>query len=649
MGYEVDVESLEEAVEFCRLLQREGKADLFRGQTRDWPAITPSLFRGDEAAKSASNSVLSAFEEWSAAVPQMAPYREQDGWVTAIAQHYGIPTSFLDLTTDPEIAAIFACGSTENKDKAVIYCFQRSELEAIPGVSLVDLDVANLWRLEAQKGLFLHFANERSTSLVRQVAIRVHFPGRPASALDAHKIYPTRKSALELVIDQWIYRNTVETVMSPILSNAKIIAPIRHQTYPGVFRWREEPDITATWLGDESRWILPERRRLASANVGKVVGLTLDKFDTIQKAYADLQKQLTLGLQEAPIDHTVQLQVQIPGNQKYDELASIVLNRCWDGLCAHPFERASVVNCLAGTALALICRTLGGDWSEWEQQLWGETEAIDIAPVGGHLDSGVVSRSSFRSSISINCYDQLAAYWKRCVDEDPLLIMDYVVDPWNLFDFPGLCKMFVEEFIPSCLGWYWASCLEDNEGDLQDLWTVSFNPALIGFITRERYRFYSPMATERNADQVILIAEDMSDADLEEAFVSYLPGLLSGGEPCTVKFTDYTQDPREVWAIDRVAEQCRAIVGFGGISVLEVFPEFRDALGNSPEPEGPVNAFDGKGLGAFIIWAIANGHFDEVRGSPLNEIRHLVEKFRRDLGEANQNLEARMASQNARD
>lgn len=216
--------------------------------------------------------------------------------------------------------------------------------------------------------------------------------------------------------------------------------------------------------------------------------------------------------------------------------------------------------------------------------------------------------------------------------------MNYVVDPWILFDFDKLSKMFVEEFIPSCVGWFWKACLEDNEGQLSDLWAISFNPALLGFITLCGYRFHSPIATEVDVERIVLVSADMSEADIEESFISCLPAILRREEPFTVKFTDYSSDPREVWDINEAVEQCRTIVRTGGISVLDVIPNMRDMDGAPGDVPAPWNA---KGIGAFDIWAMANGRLREINGVPFGEIPHVFEEFFSDLGQSNQELEVR--------
>ena len=90
---DIQAPSASKALKICADLKRKGKASLFRGQTQDWPTILPTFFRLSGAEREESNTHLARFIEWASAVPQMASYCESSEALTAIAQHYGIPTT----------------------------------------------------------------------------------------------------------------------------------------------------------------------------------------------------------------------------------------------------------------------------------------------------------------------------------------------------------------------------------------------------------------------------------------------------------------------------------------------------------------------------------------------------------------------------
>lgn len=104
MDRDINFSTAAEALAYCEELMRTGVADLFRGQTNDWPTISPSLFRGSASIVNVARPLLAEFTEWANFVPQMVPYHDNPEEITAIAQHYGIPTPFLDLTRTADLA-----------------------------------------------------------------------------------------------------------------------------------------------------------------------------------------------------------------------------------------------------------------------------------------------------------------------------------------------------------------------------------------------------------------------------------------------------------------------------------------------------------------------------------------------------------------
>ncbi len=641
MGKDIHFETAADAADYCRRLVETGAADLFRGQTNDWPTISPSLLRGDVNLRKRAAEALESFREWANIVPQMAIYHGQLDAITAIAQHYGIPTPFLDLTTDPGIAELFA-RAAEGDDLsggAVIYCFKRADLERLAGFKLVEIDVVNLWRLETQRGLFLEYRDEESISEIRDIAIRLHFPRKTILVTELVRLYPLRKSALEIVIDQWIYRNQITRMFSEILEDVSVHIRVRRYTYPGAFRWRAVPEFTPEWISHNAAWVFPLPERIKSVVDPKLVPITVDSAMSAGVIFDTLMEQF-----RAPISdyvgnrEAVEFQMKVSGHEQYSDTISLILNRCWDGIRNHPYAVESGIRCMAATALALAWPLLFPDANNWEAELWGDVEFIDAAPVGGHLDAAAVSGSALRGAQHTLYDDALTKYMRRRQATGPYELMDYVVDPWVLFDFERLSVAFVEQFIPSCIGGYWKESLAGNDGMPGELWGLSFNPALLAFVTRFGFRFHSPIAVEHDVETLILVTSDMTEEEIEEVFISCMPAILAGGEPYVVKFTDHAGDERELWEIDSAIEQCKTILRIGGISVLDVFPGARD-------PDEPPTGKAPGGLGAFHIWAIAKGRLSDVNGTPLASMPELMEEFWRDLMHSNGNLEERAKSQ----
>jgi hypothetical protein len=138
-------------------------------------------------------------------------YSADDLW--AIAQHYGFPTNFLDLTTDPIVAAMFACPPTGvlGSGNATILLYTEQMIDswndpkAASGseIELLRVDVSNLWRLQAQRGLFLY--NPFSNLCDYHMPDRIVFPRASKGFVHPdYELYPKDKSMLELQLDPFL-------------------------------------------------------------------------------------------------------------------------------------------------------------------------------------------------------------------------------------------------------------------------------------------------------------------------------------------------------------------------------------------------------------------------------------------------------------
>src|ERR1044071_2784803 len=210
------VRDVDEAIELALKLRSEKPYDLFRGQVRsEWKPYT-SLMRlllRDPGALEGAQAQIIRFSLWLGGTPGLAEIAETDDAALAVAQHYGIPTHFLDFTTDPAVAGFFAADTQapEPGIESCIYCLNSSDLLSlwdtirkvqgkagieVPELEVVRPDVSNLWRLQAQSGAFLYAPTNWD---VHYPMDRILFPytGYP-SYPTKQDIYPERKSQLEI-------------------------------------------------------------------------------------------------------------------------------------------------------------------------------------------------------------------------------------------------------------------------------------------------------------------------------------------------------------------------------------------------------------------------------------------------------------------
>ena len=167
------VASVAEAVEYANELKQQGVCDLFRGQTRNYP-LTPSIFRSGVDRELAKDK-LNRLAAWIRRTPELKSLHSENNSILAVAQHYGIPTPLLDFTTSPDVAGFFASDGTpspartDEENLSCLICVNRKRFEdswcdfnqraredkGFDLVKVVEVDVKNLWRLQAQESLFI--------------------------------------------------------------------------------------------------------------------------------------------------------------------------------------------------------------------------------------------------------------------------------------------------------------------------------------------------------------------------------------------------------------------------------------------------------------------------------------------------------------
>lgn len=607
---------------------------MFRGQTFDWARLIPSLFRLTEEKRKFAYEELRLFSEWANGVPQMRNYHGNDDAITAIAQHYGIATSFLDVTTDPRVALAFAKSErAASDDDAVIYCFLEGALRHIEGIKIVKISVENLWRLEVQSGLFLDYITDSIVDAVKSMAIKIHFPRALRSAAETRRLYPLRKSALESVLDQWFYKRQIEGALDQFVPHVKNQVVVRRQTYPGIFRWREIPELTPEWLSKDLRWVQPPIESVRITGRPLDLKIRLQVSDPLRDA-KNLRELILPAICEAfAAGRLLSFDFELSGvGKRYSKRISQIANWVWDGIRVLPYKISELASAMANmlTILSHVSKRTKHS-SNLAQILFGETDIIEVAPVGGHIEAGFVSKSDLDVARNYAGGRGFTKYSLKMLTESPDILNDFITDPWLLFDFLKFKRIFIEQFVPTAIIGFWENWVDDKDEISKLRWSVPFNPALLGYVSRFQYRFSSPLAAERDVSRLVLINNDMDKDDISESFLFCMPHIMGGGGPFLLKLHGYGHDARPIWEIPDAVQRAVWIFDIGGISVLEVSSSL-----NSASTDDEIHA---DGLGAFEVWLIAKGLMEEVNGKSLGEIRPIYESFWRDLSVSNKKME----------
>jgi hypothetical protein len=218
---EYRVRDVEEAVELAENFRQKGAYNWFRGQAKPWPPHT-SLYRAQqmgEAQVDQAKAQLSRLDGFMKLNPELKKIAADYNAFFAVAQHYGIPTNYLDFTTEPVIAGFFACdtGNPEVGSDSCIYCLNTDDIveawDALTSIrsqakiELVTAPVPNLWRLESQHGVFLYCIPANWDGWYEMDKIIFPYRGYPAYP-PKDVIYPNEKSSLENLLDHFFVEET---------------------------------------------------------------------------------------------------------------------------------------------------------------------------------------------------------------------------------------------------------------------------------------------------------------------------------------------------------------------------------------------------------------------------------------------------------
>jgi len=391
------------AIAMARDFQRSGEYDLFRGQTQRWPVV-PTLMRLDEAAHDNAMRCLQMFFNWALSTQSVSSMVEADlANLMAVAQHYQLPTTLVDFSTDPAIAGFFATDTeTKVSGESCIYCLKRAHVESqmqalakaelergvaqdelqIP--TLIEVDVANLWRLQAQAGLFLHVpytqAELQDGRLERWFSMAcIVFPaGGSVSDPPRNRVYPDRKSPLEVLLDEFFQRKELDdarklfeadgytiidgdTRLDPDTVGffkpevAAVLKLIDQGRQLDIFTNNQPPQRHQSWNVDSiGPWVEGKSERFGSKKEleAQLSFRRLDDLEDLDDHCIDRFRKYLTGHRSAR-EHVVRWSLVDEKTKKLLKLAKWI-DFAWDGLRLLPFEDDALAIALGRTMAAFL-------------------------------------------------------------------------------------------------------------------------------------------------------------------------------------------------------------------------------------------------------------------------------------------------------
>lgn len=340
--YEFEAADVEEAVRLAATLKALGRYQYFRGQVDAGWSMTSTVSRCTAGGREVELEKLKAFWSWVRNSPEMVPYLQSDDQILAAVQHHGIAaTPLIDLTREPAVAGWFATEDVGAAEYGAIYLLDHDRLSSFFEVMsagrlqfrFLEIDVANLWRLQAQAGLFL----EGNADLERFWPVdRIVFQQTGAiSPISRGEIYPARESHLEQMIRLHAVLDERSRRFQTLINDPASPLKVYHvQAEPAATPAESAPPSEIWAAGPDERWNAVD---LSQADVK----LALSTLESDGNAVVDLieRRRRCTDLLNVTVDGEV-----VPG--RFQRL----LDALWTGMRPYPYTAQEIAQAVSALA-----------------------------------------------------------------------------------------------------------------------------------------------------------------------------------------------------------------------------------------------------------------------------------------------------------
>lgn len=481
-------DNVSDAIELAYKLKNSGNYDLFRGQAlAEWKPHT-TFVRLALANQNNWDEVYENYRErfkrfllWLENTSGLEDISESEEATFAVAQHYGLETDYLDFTTDPAIAGFFSCDSEFAKSGAIscIYCLNSQDLlkiwemvrqvrlengEDFVNIRLVDVHVPNLWRLQAQKGKFLYAPTnwEVIYPMDRIMFPYTDFPSYPIKS----DIYPDRKSALEILLDQYFdnekklehnqwFNSYIEKLESDNVTIIRAESASLNKFFDEGFVLSRKIKEHSSW-NQESYfdWLKVDDEKLDEINFRE---LTL--FLSSQIAINQVVDFISRGIINAIKSYSNLRSCVVSWKIQSDSVDVLMLaqmekglNALWDGFRSTPVKDESLAKSL-GVWIGLCVAGFNSEMKPTEEvnvvkKILGPFLKVEFSSNDGASSKGYASNSLLRKAFRSDLQAQLSHKGLECLNEESKILL-IIWSPRYLFDFDHLVELFVTQIAPT--------------------------------------------------------------------------------------------------------------------------------------------------------------------------------------------------------
>lgn len=464
MGKIYKAANLNDALQLAEEFRATNKYDLFRGQARNWPII-PSALRIDSITHEEAVKKLERLYYFFQTNSFAKKYATDIDWFFAVAQHYGLPTRYLDFTFNPAIATYFATHSKSNKigEECVIICIKESEFKSFltftssiyakhdeipPYIARINVD--NLWRLQTQEGCFLYMPYIDFETLYTFDKIIFPFT-EPFSELKDVDIYPERKSELETILDH--YFNVEEKItgqreLRRFAEEMKI--PILRPGEKSGRRLLKKKKKHLSWATEHtSKWEYSFKEEWQRTEVSHTLKLSINFKETIGQQITSLQNALSIFFSENKVskENNIRFEIipSIRVSKKMKETVNRSCARIWDGVRNLPYTHHDIFTMIS----KYICFELHNHKYKYVPSFSDEELVLlQISSEYGSYTRSYVSAEGVVKAFREDIRDILVKDLAMLLDTLGSQVLLYTNKAPLLFDFNKLIELFKEELIP---------------------------------------------------------------------------------------------------------------------------------------------------------------------------------------------------------
>jgi hypothetical protein len=338
----------------------------------------------------------------------------------------------------------------------------------MPKPLCVTIHVPDLWRLQAQRGVFLAYPYSHFERVVYRFD-RILFPHSPPTAIDREKIYPVRKSHLEIMLEHWFAderlrsasRLLKESFGERYVSLAEVADDERWSYWSSAIT--RDLDRLRSWDPEDLRpWAVLPDERYANRTSSTGIRMDIDRLAFARDHLSEDARRRIRGLALAQINESVRqepIEWSLVTSAISPESDPVVapelysaLTRLWDGLRRLPLRdeqiAIAVETCVAFWAESEVVPNRGlrlGD--SGARAVLGHHRYVEVGGAGGYSKSYVSARR-LKAAIRPDLVDFLAQEFRARFEDDPSVIVEWAWKVDYLYELPAFADLVATEMAP---------------------------------------------------------------------------------------------------------------------------------------------------------------------------------------------------------